>query len=310
MSVLERPPEARLPVRTYVTEYDDGLSRRRSCGANRQGGQVYFVNNRVQGIERPSPKPGYAAGPEARVVVATPDARGPASSSDDARLCEGDFDVLVCTTIIESGLGYPNANTLIVNSAHRSALAQLYRAARRVGRSASRSVRNLLFAKDIEPSEVAQERLKTISRRNRAWRRALRIAMKDLEIRELAILLGSAQSGTLAAVGFDLTPSCWPSSRAALKQPRRLSALPVDGRAFARSAPQRVHSRPTYVSTIPVRLRALPAFSRVSPRCAAGEPGSQKSKERFVWRCPRPAQHLVYLTMPAPEAGEATCAGP
>src|SRR5207245_5768809 len=118
-------------------------------------------------------------------------------------LAEGDFDVLVCTTIIESGLDIPNANTLIVNSAHRVGLAQLYQLRGRVGRSAARAYAYLLHAKDMSLSEVAQERLKTIFEATELGA-GMRIAMKDLEIRGAGNLLGSAQSGHIAAVGFDL----------------------------------------------------------------------------------------------------------
>src|SRR5260370_23208085 len=118
-------------------------------------------------------------------------------------LAEGAFDVLESTTIIESGLDIPNANSLVINNAHRFGLAQLYQLRGRVGRSASRAYAYLLYAKDTALSEIAQERLKTIFEATELGA-GLRIAMKDLEIRGAGNLLGAEQSGHIATVGFDL----------------------------------------------------------------------------------------------------------
>jgi transcription-repair coupling factor (superfamily II helicase) len=130
MSVLETAPEARLPVRTYVTEYDDGLVQEAILREIDRGGQVYVVNNRVQGIETVATRLRRLV-PEARIGVAH--GQMPEDQLEQTMLgfAEGDFDVLVCTTIIESGLDIPNANTLVVNNAHRFGLAQLYQLSRR-----------------------------------------------------------------------------------------------------------------------------------------------------------------------------------
>src|SRR5437762_122809 len=202
MSVLETAPEARLPVRTYVTDYDDGLVSEAILREIDRGGQVYFVNNRVQGIETIANRLRRLV-PEARIAIAH--GQMPEDQLEQTMLAfaEGEYDVLVCTTIIESGLDIPNANTLVVNSAHRFGLAQLYQLRGRVGRSASRAYAYLLYAKDMSLSEIAQERLKTIFEATELGA-GMRIAMKDLEIRGAGNLLGAAQSGHIAAVGFDL----------------------------------------------------------------------------------------------------------
>ena len=143
MSMIETPPEERLPIRTYVTEYDEGLVREAILRELDRGGQVYFVHNRVQSIDTWRP-PGCAPGSRgAHRGRPRPDAGG-AARAGDARLRRGRYDVLVCTTIIESGLDIPNANTLIVNGADRFGLAQLYQLRGRVGRAAARAYAYLL----------------------------------------------------------------------------------------------------------------------------------------------------------------------
>ena len=148
MSVLETAPEDRLPIRTYVTEYDDGLVQEAILREIDRGGQVYFVHNRVQSIETIANRLRRLV-PEARIAVGH--GQMPEDQLEQTMLAfaEGEYDVLVCTTIIESGLDIPNANTMIINSAHRFGLAQLYQLRGRVGRSASRAYAYLLYAKDM-----------------------------------------------------------------------------------------------------------------------------------------------------------------
>jgi transcription-repair coupling factor (superfamily II helicase) len=293
MSVLETAPEARLPVRTYVTEYDDGLVQEAILREIDRGGQVYFVNNRVQGIETIANRLRRLV-PEARVVVGHGQMPEDLLEQTMLGFAEGDFDVLVCTTIIESGLDIPNANTLIVNSAHRFGLAQLYQLRGRVGRSASRAYAYLLYAKDMQLSEVAQERLKTIFEATELGA-GLRIAMKDLEIRGAGNLLGSAQSGHIAAVGFDLYTKLLAEQVDLLKARNDGSArLPTERAWPSLDLPINAFLPPDFVLDDPVRLRLYQRFSAVLDDGQLAALVAEV-EDRFG-SLPEPAQHLVYLT--------------
>jgi transcription-repair coupling factor (superfamily II helicase) len=293
MSVLETAPEARLPVRTYVTEYDDGLVQEAILREIDRGGQVYFVNNRVQGIETIANRLRRLV-PEASIAVAH--GQMPEDQLEQTMLAfaEGDYDVLVCTTIIESGLDIPNANTLVVNSAHRFGLAQLYQLRGRVGRSATRAYAYLLYGKDMALSEVAQERLKTIFEATELGA-GLRIAMKDLEIRGAGNLLGAAQSGHIAAVGFDLYTKLLAEQVDLLKARQDGSArLPFERAWPSLDLPLNAFIPPEYVTDDPLRLRLYQRFSAVEEDAQLTSLVSEV-EDRFG-ALPEPAQHLIYLT--------------
>jgi transcription-repair coupling factor (superfamily II helicase) len=201
MSVLDTPPEDRQPVLTYVGPYDEELA----LGAVRRellrGGQIFWVHNRVQTIERTAARL-IEKLPEARIVVAHGQMDEEALEKRMLRFWEGDADVLVCTTIIESGLDVPSANTLVVDRADRLGLAQLYQIRGRVGRSRERAFAYLLFPPQSALSEEAHERLTTIGQFTELGS-GIHIAMRDLEIRGAGNLLGAEQHGHIAAVGFD-----------------------------------------------------------------------------------------------------------
>ena len=262
MSVLETAPEARLPVRTYVTEFDDGLVQEAILREIDRGGQVYFVNNRVQGIETIANRLRRLV-PEAQIAVAHGQMPEDQLEKTMLAFAEGEFDVLVCTTIIESGLDIPNANTLVINNANRFGLAQLYQLRGRVGRSASRAYAYLLYARDMALSEVAQERLKTIFEATELGA-GMRIAMKDLEIRGAGNLLGAAQSGHIAAVGFDLYTRLLAEQVDLLKARHDGSArLPFERVWPSLDLPISAFIPPEYVTDDPVRLRLYQRFSAV-----------------------------------------------
>jgi transcription-repair coupling factor (superfamily II helicase) len=202
MSTMETPPEQRLPVKTYVAEYDDHLVREAILRELERNGQVFFVHNRVQSIAFVASKL-QSLVPEARIVVAhgqMPEARLEAVMADFA---QGKSDVLVCTTIIESGLDMPNVNTLIVNNADKLGLTQLYQLRGRVGRGANLAYAYFLYDKGKYLTERAERRLKTIFEATELGA-GFNIAMKDLEIRGAGTLLGVRQSGHISAVGFSL----------------------------------------------------------------------------------------------------------
>jgi transcription-repair coupling factor (superfamily II helicase) len=293
MSVLETAPEARLPVRTYVTEYDDGMVQEAILREIDRGGQVYFVNNRVQGIETIANRLRRLV-PEARVGVAHGQMPEDLLEQTMLGFAEGDYDVLVCTTIIESGLDIPNANTLVVNRANHFGLAQLYQLRGRVGRSTSRAYAYLLYAKDMTLTEVAQERLKTIFEATELGA-GMRIAMKDLEIRGAGNLLGSAQSGHIAAVGFDLYTKLLAEQVDLLKARHDGSArLPLERAWPSLDVPLNAFIPPDYVLDDAVRLRLYQRFSAIEDDAQLASMVAEL-EDRFG-SLPEPTQHLVYVT--------------
>nr|AGF93493.1 transcription-repair coupling factor [uncultured organism] len=202
MSVIETPPENRYPIRTYIREFNEELVRetiRREMGRN---GQVYFVHNRVEDIDKKADMVRRLV-PEARVAVA----HGQMNENRLERLMynfyNNEYDVLVCTTIIENGLDIPNVNTIIINRADLMGLAQLYQLRGRVGRSSRVAYAYLLYESDRVLPEVAEKRLKAIKEFTNLGS-GFKIAMRDLEIRGAGNLLGAEQHGHIASIGFSL----------------------------------------------------------------------------------------------------------
>ena len=202
MSTMETPPEERLPIKTYVAEYDEHLVREAILRELERNGQIFFVHNRVQSIDFVASKLRELV-PEARVAVA----HGQMPEEELERVMTdfalGRSDVLVCSTIIESGLDMPNVNTLMVNRADRFGLTQLYQLRGRVGRGANLAYAYFLYDKDRKLTHTAEKRLRTIFEATELGA-GFGIAMKDLEIRGAGTLLGTRQSGHISAVGFNL----------------------------------------------------------------------------------------------------------
>ncbi|HLB11640.1 MAG TPA: transcription-repair coupling factor, partial [Dehalococcoidia bacterium] len=202
MSVMETPPEERLPIKTLVMPYDEPAIRQAILRELDRGGQVFFVHNRVQSIYLVASRLRELV-PEAKIAVG----HGQMPEDELERVMveffAGREDVLVCTTIIEAGLDVPNANTILINQAQRLGLAQLYQLRGRVGRGSNLAYAYFLYPRDRPLAPVAHERLKTILEASELGA-GYRIAMKDLEIRGAGNLLGAEQSGHVAAVGFDL----------------------------------------------------------------------------------------------------------
>ena len=202
MSAIQTAPEERLPIKTYVSEFSDELIREAIRREIDRRGQVYFLHNRVYNID-------YIAGyirrlvPEAKVGVAHGQMGENRLEQAMVDFADGGVDVLVCTTIIESGLDISNVNTLIVNRADTFGLAQLYQLRGRVGRSARRAYAYLLIPQHRSLTETAEKRLKTMLAATELGA-GFQIAMKDLEIRGAGNILGANQSGHIYAVGFDL----------------------------------------------------------------------------------------------------------
>ncbi|MBN2462131.1 MAG: transcription-repair coupling factor [Dehalococcoidia bacterium] len=202
MSTIETPPEERLPIKTYVGVYDERIVREAILRELERNGQVFFVHNRVHSIAMVADRLGRLV-PESRISVAH--GRMP---EEELEKVMADFvnhksDILVTTTIIESGLDIPNVNTLIIDHADRLGLTQLYQLRGRIGRGSNNAYAYFFFEKGKQLTHEARKRLRTISEAAELGA-GFAIAMKDLEIRGAGNLLGVEQSGYIAAVGFDL----------------------------------------------------------------------------------------------------------
>src|SRR5690349_12169975 len=202
LSLVNTPPEDRQPILTYVGEYDDRAVAEAIRRELLREGQVFFVHNRVRDIELVA-RDLRDLVPEARVAVAHGQMDEGTLEQVVLDFWEGAFDVLVCTTIVESGLDMPTVNTLVVDRADMLGLAQMYQLRGRVGRRGQRAYAYLLHPADRVLTEEAYERLKTIGEFTDLGS-GFKIAMRDLEIRGAGSLLGAEQSGHIAAVGFDL----------------------------------------------------------------------------------------------------------
>ncbi len=202
MSVLEEPPVDRVPIQTYVMEYNDEMVREAINRELARGGQVYYVYNRVKDIDEVAAHVQELV-PDATVVYAHGQMREHQLEQIMLDFVAGDIDVLVSTTIIETGLDIPNANTMIIHDADRMGLSQLYQLRGRVGRSSRTSYAFLMYRRDKILREEAEKRLQAI-REFTELGSGIRIAMRDLEIRGAGNVLGAEQHGHMEAVGYDL----------------------------------------------------------------------------------------------------------
>jgi transcription-repair coupling factor (superfamily II helicase) len=202
MSVIETPPQERLPIRTTIREYDDAMIREAILREIDRGGQVFFVHNRVQGIQMIAHKLQQLI-PEAKFCVGHGQMNEEQLERVMVGFANGEYDVLISTTIIENGLDIPNANTIIVNNAAYFGLSQLYQLRGRVGRATQQAYAYFFYAKDAKLTPIQEKRLRAIFEATELGA-GFRIAMKDLEIRGAGNLLGAEQSGFMNSVGFDL----------------------------------------------------------------------------------------------------------
>ncbi|MCP3913580.1 MAG: transcription-repair coupling factor [Actinomycetia bacterium] len=202
LTLLNTPPAERQPILTYVGEYDERAVAEAIRRELLREGQVFFVHNRVQDIEHVAARLRDLV-PEARLAVAHGQMDEGSLEQVVIDFWDGEYDVLVCTTIIESGIDMPTVNTLVVDRAERLGLGQLHQLRGRVGRAGQRAYAYLFTHPDTVLSEEAHERLKTIGEATELGS-GFKIAMRDLEIRGAGNLLGTGQSGHIAAVGYDL----------------------------------------------------------------------------------------------------------
>ena len=237
LSVIETPPEDRLPIQTRVAEASAGLVKDAILRELDRGGQVYYVHNRVETIEAQADQLRRLL-PGARIVVGHGQMDERQMEGVMRTFAGGEADVLVCTTIIESGLDIPNANTIVIDRADTLGLAQLYQLRGRVGRSSRRAYAYLLYRRRDRLSDEARKRLQAIFNASELGA-GFQIALSDLEIRGAGNILGGEQSGHMAAVGFDLytrllaeaveeRKATWEGRAATLEPAGATVDLPVD----------------------------------------------------------------------------------
>ncbi len=203
MSTLEEPPADRLPVQTYVLEHNWPVLADAMRRELERGGQVYYLHNRVETIDRTAGRIQQMLGEDAAVGVAHGKMTQEAIDDVMSRMTDGELNVLVCTTIIETGIDLPNANTLIIEDADHLGLAQLHQIRGRVGRSSRRAFAYLTYRRGKVLTEVASKRLSAI-REFAEFGSGFKIAMRDLEIRGAGNVLGPEQSGFMLSVGYDM----------------------------------------------------------------------------------------------------------
>ena len=202
MSVIYEPPHNRKPVQTYVLEYDEEVIKEAIIKELEREGQVFYLFNRVEGIERKASEISNMV-PEARVAVAHGKMTGTELENIMADFIEKKIDVLICTTILETGIDIPNANTIIIEDADRLGLAQLYQIRGRVGRSDKTAYAYITYRKNKLLAEASEKRLKAIKEFTE-FGSGFKIALRDLEIRGAGNILGPEQHGHMEAVGYEM----------------------------------------------------------------------------------------------------------
>ncbi len=301
MSTIETAPEDRLPVRTYVAQYDERLIRDAILRELDRGGQIFFVHNRVRGINIVADQLRKLV-PEANIAVGHGQMHEEQLERVMLEFAQGRYDVLVSTTIIESGIDIPNSNTLIVNHADKFGLAQLYQLRGRVGRSAARAYAYFLYEKNHPLSAEAHGRLQALAEASELGA-GFQVAMRDMEIRGAGEILGARQHGHIAAVGFDLYCRLLSNAieHARTKTQKREGHSPADGSAPAApmlaspliDLPIRAHIPEDYVPESALRLRLYRRLADVTTSAQVDEL-ARELEDRFG-APPEEVQNLLYL---------------
>ncbi|MBA7651969.1 Transcription-repair-coupling factor [subsurface metagenome] len=292
MSIMETPPEQRLSIKTYVGNYDEALVQRAILHELERNGQVFFVHNRVQSIAIVASTL-KASVPEARIGIAHGQMPEEELERVMADFVAGNYDVLVTTTIIQSGLDMPNVNTLIVNQADRLGLTQLYQLRGRVGRGVNRAHAYFLFDKGKQLTPQAQKRLRTIFEATELGA-GLGIAMKDLEIRGAGNLLGVKQSGHIAAVGFELYCQLLAEAVEELKAEREGKPARAEPEITPSiGLPLTAYIPEEYVPSLKARLILYHRLAKVE-RINEIEDMAQELRDRFG-TLPKAVGNLLYL---------------
>ncbi|MHB8293226.1 MAG: transcription-repair coupling factor [Acidimicrobiales bacterium] len=286
LTVLNTPPAERQPILTYVGEYDEQAVSEAVRRELLREGQVFFVHNRIADIDQAAERLRKLV-PEARVVVAHGQMDEGSLEKVVYDFWEGSYDVLVCTTIIESGIDMPTVNTLVVDRADALGLGQLHQLRGRVGRAGMRAYAYLFFPPDKALSEEAYERLRTIGE-NTELGSGFKIAMRDLEIRGAGNLLGADQSGHIAAVGYDLYVRLVSEAVAAARGEEM--AEPVEVKL---ELPVNAHLPSAYVSREDLRLEAYRRLAAVTTEAEVADIAEEWA-DRFG-PPPPPAEQLLAI---------------
>ena len=292
MSTMETPPEERLPIKTYVAEYDDELVKEAIIRELDRGGQVFYLHNRVRTIHHTAESLRRLV-PQATIAIG----HGRMDEEELERVMvafsKGEIDVLVCTTIIESGLDIPNANTLIIDRADRFGLSQLYQLRGRVGRSSPRAYTCLLIPRGRRITEAAGRRLKAILEASELGA-GFRIAMRDLEIRGAGNVLGAEQSGHIHAVGFELYAQLLNEAVAEIRSGEGAEAGTGTERIQARvnlSLP--AHIPESYITHLPTRLAIYQRLTKIATRQELDDL-REEMRDRFG-QMPEELDNLIFL---------------
>ena len=286
LSLLNTPPAARQPILTYVGEYDERAVAEALRRELLREGQVFYVHNRVKDIQERAARIRELV-PEARVAVAHGQMDEGTLEKVVLDFWEGQYDVLVCTTIIESGIDMPTVNTLVVERADLLGLGQLHQLRGRVGRAGQRSYAYLFFPPDRQLSEEAYERLKTIGETTELGS-GFRIAMRDLEIRGAGNLLGTGQTGHVAAVGYDLYCQMVNEAIAELNGDRVQEPAEIK-----LELPLAAHLPPDYVERDDLRLDAYRRLAAVQTEADVDDIAAEWA-DRFG-PVPEPASNLLQV---------------
>jgi transcription-repair coupling factor (superfamily II helicase) len=313
ISTINTPPEERLPIVTHVGPYSPKLVKQAILRELERGGQIFFVHNRVQTIEAMLSHLRQLV-PEARIAVA----HGQMAESELAKRMEqfsqGEVDILLCTSIIESGLDIPNANTLIVDRADTFGLAQLYQLRGRVGRGAQRAYAYFFRHNRKSPTYEGRQRLETIAE-NTQLGAGYSIAMRDLEIRGTGDILGTRQHGHIAAVGFHMYTALLAEAVRRLRKEQGLPAAPMPSTLNLQLTPVNVElplpvAIPSdYVADKDVRLGLYRRMADIRS-LAELDALAEEFKDRFG-PLPEPLQNLLYqlkIKLLAERAGLASIA--
>ncbi|MGI8438311.1 MAG: DEAD/DEAH box helicase, partial [Chthoniobacterales bacterium] len=276
MSTIETPPLNRLPVETVVCAYDERIIRNAINREHERQGQVYFLHNRVQSIEKTRDRIAELC-PQARVEFGHGQMDADTLETVMANFVAGKIDVLVCTTIIESGLDIPNANTIVIDRADRFGLADLYQLRGRVGRAEHKAYAYLMLPREMMTVGAARKRINAIKQYS-SLGAGFRIAMRDLEIRGAGSILGTAQSGHIVAVGFDLYCQLLKQAVAQLKGEKFRARLEVEARLdfVATNEAEFVQADPetrvpaflpgAYIGDATLRIQAYRQLAQISSR--------------------------------------------
>jgi len=287
ISIIDTPPQDRLPIRTFVTEFQHHLVREVILREMDRGGQIFMVHNRVHDIDQLAHKLRLLV-PEARFGIGHGQMDEEVLEEIILGFVRHDFDVLISTTIIESGVDIPNVNTILIDNADTMGLTQLYQLRGRVGRGTNRAYAYLLYRPNKPLSPIAQERLEAIQEATELGA-GLRVAMRDMEIRGAGNILGAEQSGHIAAIGYEL----YIRLLAQAVEEARSGQPIVDGRPITLDLPITALIPADYIADTELRLAT---YRRIAAITSARELSATEAEleDRFG-PIPEQVEHLIAL---------------